>query len=504
MPNCLPAWLKDTLCLIAGALLTLSFAPFHWWIFAVISPAALAYCWQGVSVKRSFWRGFLFGIGLFGTGVSWVYVSIHTFGGTGFVVSSLITLILVCGMALYIGFQGLVYNGLFHVNNPIKILFAFPAVWVIFELIRSWLFTGFPWLLIGNGLIDTPLAGYAPILSVYGLSLIVTLIAALCLCTIQLKPYWQKGISAGAIVLLILVGWGLEQVHWTYPFGKPLTVALVQGNIAQSTKWEAGTQVKTMETYYALTKPYFDKDLIFWPENAIPMYESQAEPFLRLLNQEVGAKGGSVLLGLPIYHPKTSQYYNGAVVVGKGFGTYLKRHLVPFGEYIPLDNELGGLLSFLQIPMSNFSAGPDHQALLRMQDVKVALFICYESAFPFEIRKHIGHANLLATISDDAWFGKSIGPEQHEQIAQMRALETGRYMLRDTNNGVTSIISPTGQIIKQLPQFKRAVLTGSVREMRGETPWMRFGLLPIWMLIILMLTWVYFYSEAKSEDELST
>lgn len=491
--------LQDLACLIAGALLTLAFAPFGYWILAILCPMVLAYFWQNVSVGRSFWRGFLFGAGLFGSGVSWIYVSIHTFGNTGTFLSSLITVLFALAMGLFFAFQGLFYTAIFKVNNHLKILFAFPATWVLFELLRSWLFTGFPWLLIGNSMIGTSLAGYAPIFSVYGMGLVTTFIASLLLFICLPANRLQKGIAAGVIVVIFVAGWQLGKISWTYSFGKPLSVALVQGNIPQSTKWKAGTQVKTMETYYNLTKPYFKTNLVFWPENAVPMYESQATPFLHVLDRDMAQNHGAILLGLPIYHPQTQQYYNGAVVMGNGFGTYLKRHLVPFGEYIPFSDVLGKMLSFMDIPMSNFSSGPSSQALLRMQNVKVALFICYESAFPLEIRKYIDQANLLATISDDAWFGKSIGPLQHEQIAQMRALETGRYLVRATNNGVTSIINPRGEIMAKLPQFKRAVLSGTVREMRGETPWMRFGLLPIWMLLILMFVWVYFYSEGEGK-----
>lgn len=500
--NALIGWLGDCLAFIAGALLTLSFAPFKLWFLGILCPAALAFLWQRVTVRRSFWRGFLFGFGLFLGGTSWIYVSIHYFGGTGVFLSGLITVLFALGLALFYGFQGLIYNGLFISDNRIKIIFGFPAIWVIFELIRSWLFTGFPWLLLGNAFIDTPLAGFAPLLSVYGMSLVALLVASLLLITIQKSPHWMRALSILLIVLIFIFGWGLEKIQWTYAFGKPISVALVQGNIPQSVKWAPETQIQTMQTYYRLTKPYFGTDLILWPENAIPMYESEAQPFLRLLNGEADKKGSAILVGLPIYHQAENEYYNGAVVVGNGFGVYLKRHLVPFGEYIPLSRVFGRLLSFMNIPMSNFSPGPQEQALLRMQNVKVALFICYESAFPFEVRRNIDQANLIATISDDAWFGKSIGPLQHEQIVRMRALETGRYVVRATNNGVTNIINPKGKIVAQYPQFKRGVLTGKVREMRGETPWMRFGLLPLWLIIILMMAWVYFYSE--SVDEIKT
>lgn len=498
-----PSIALDCLSFIVGALMVLAFAPFSFWPFAISSPTALCFILNRSTPKRAALRGFLFGLGLFGFGVSWVYVSIHDYGGVSLPLAILITLLFVAGLSLCMLMKSYCYRVLFSRHNAARSALAFAGMWVLFELFRSWVFGGFPWLLLGYGVSNTPLVYFAPLFSIFGISLVTATIAGLLNVAIDHKCIGQRSWPIAIIILLFLTGFALKSVNWTTPIGKTLTVSLVQGNIPVDTKWDPSSQVKNLETYFKLSKHKLGRDIIVWPENAVPIFKSQATPFIKLLNEDADAKHSSILFGLPIDDLKTDQYFNGAMVVGNGFGTYKKRHLVPFGEYIPLQGLFGGLLQFLDIPMSSFTPGPNRQNLLRMQDARVALFICYETAYPTEVRRTINNANLLISISDDGWFGDSIGPIQHEQIAQMRALETGRYLLRDTNTGVTSIISPKGEIIAKLPSNQRAVLDGKIHEMRGSTPWMRFGLLPIWMLIALMLVGAYFYLENPSLEEKS-
>lgn len=494
-------WLYELIALISGALLVLAFAPFDFWPLGILSPAVLCYLFNRSTPLRAAVRGLFFGLGFFGCGISWIFVSIHQYGGVPLIPAILIMLLFVVFLSCYTALKGFIYCRLFPKQTPARSALAFGAIWLAFEMLRSWIFGGFPWLLLGYSISNTSIAHLAPLFSVYGLTLIAATMAGLLNTSFDHKGLIARAWPLCIIMILFAAGYFMRTINWTTPIGKPFTVSLVQGNVPVDTKWDPSSQVKNLELYFKLSKPELGRDIIVWPENAMPIFKSEAAPFIKLLNEDADKRHSAILFGLPIDNLKTGKYYNGAMVVGAGFGAYRKRHLVPFGEYIPFAKYFGGILQFLNIPMSSFSAGPANQALLRMHNARVALFICYETAYPIEVRQFINNANILISISDDGWFGRSIGPVQHEQIAQMRALETGRYLLRDTNTGVTSIISPKGKIISKLPAFKRAVLNGTIYEMRGQTPWMRFGMLPIWMLLVLMLAGAYFYVEAPEIDE---
>ncbi|MDO8954754.1 MAG: apolipoprotein N-acyltransferase [Gammaproteobacteria bacterium] len=477
---------KYLLCLISGALLTLSFAPFNQFYLGIICPLILLLCLQHASPKQAFWRGLIFGIGLFATGISWVYVSIHTYGNADIPLSLLITALLVLIMALFpalMVFSLAKWSKLSRLNG---MLCAFPAAWVLFEWMRSWIFTGFPWLLLGYSQISSPLAGFAPILSVFGVSLAAVWTSA------ALLAAWQSPKRARLFIIIALIlvwglGQGLRSVHWTKPDGSAVKVSMVQGNISQSIKWSQAYQDQILQTYQSLNKQAWGSSLIFWPEAAVPLLPEQVYGYLNSLNQAAKSNHAAILLGLPLDNATTQQYYNGAIVIGNGQGLYLKRHLVPFGEYVPLLNILGPLLNSLTIPMSSFSEGPDAQALPIMNGISVAVFICYESAFPEEFRDTLQNAQLIATLSDDSWFGHSLGLYQHQEMDQMRALETGRYLVRSTNNGGTSVVNPQGKIIASLPAFTAAVLNAQIIPMTGRTPWLIIGIWPLLGLILAML-----------------
>ena len=479
---------KYLLCLLSGALLAFAFAPFHFGWLAYLCPMALAYAWQDGTPSKNLFTGLLFGIGFFGVGVSWVYIPIAVYGNTDWWVAALATTGFVLILSAFLAISGWVYGRFFNSLSPtLALLTAFPALWVLFEWVRSWLFTGFPWLLIGYSQEALPLKGFAPIGSVYLVGFVSVWIAsALFLFLTNFKTskrYWWLIV---AIILFFICGSLSSKINYTKVAGKPITVALVQGNIPQSIKWQPGELTSTMATYWRLTQPILQPGrLVFWPESALPVLKQDIPSFLSLLNKEANLKESALLVGIPIaIHQK---YYNGAIVLGQGQGQYLKRHLVPFGEYVPLRHILGGFLSLLHVPMSEFSEGPSKQPLLKMQRLSVALYICYEIAFATEVRNTLENASLIANISDDSWFGHSFGPAQQEQIARMRALETGRYVVSATNNGITSIINPKGRVIKRIAAFTRGVLVGKVIPMKGNTPWLLWGMWPFDVLILLML-----------------
>jgi apolipoprotein N-acyltransferase len=473
--NCLIA----LFILIAGCLLPLAFAPFGFYPFAVICPAILLFAWLKCSAKQAFWLGYLFGIGFFTIGVSWMFISIHEYGGAGVMLAGLIIGLMILFLALFPALQGYLLTRFFK-NNSTKICLAFPSSWVLLEWIRSWIFTGLPWLLLGTSQTSSWLKGFAPLVGEYGVSFLVVLSSGL------LVLVFNKKILFSIITLLIIwcSGFTLTKINWTQAQGQPIKVALVQGDIPEQEKWTPEYLISTLQRYYQFTQQHWDASLIVWPETAIPMLQTQAHDFITLLQAQAKQHHVALITGIPIEEGFTD--YNAMIVVGEGEGTYYKRHLVPFGEYVPLLQWLGGLLNVLDMPMSSFTAGPLDHAPLHVHNFIVAPFICYEVAYEPIVLHELPQANVLVTISNDAWFGHSFASAQHLQIGQFRALETGRYHLFTTNSGVTAIIDAHGVIQNRAPVFTSTVLTGTIQMMQGTTPIVWLGIIPIIVLMGLL------------------
>ncbi|MCF6764900.1 apolipoprotein N-acyltransferase [Thiotrichales bacterium 19S3-7] len=478
--------LSSISAVISGAILTLAFAPFHIWIVAFISLAILFYLFSGAKTGRyAFYLGFLFGLGSFGTGVSWVYVSINTYGNTSAPIAVFITALFIIILSLFPAAVGFLNQKLCSKEkNSYQLCFIYPATWTLFEWLRSWLFTGFPWLFIGYTQTDTYLGGLAEAGSVYLVSFATCLCASAFIMIIRTKRMSARFVAICIIVLLWGLGWFfLQDQHWTVRAGRPLSVSLVQGDIKPMMKWDPLYLKHIQDTYMELTEKH-PADLIFWPENSIPIFPNYVEPYLKTLNQFAIEHNSAILLGMPLGNPD-KKYYNGAIVVGYGYGDYRKQHLVPFGEYLPLRSIFLPIMTWMDQPMSEFSAGADNQGTVTMQNINVALFICYEIAFPTLVRKDVQDASLVATITDDGWFGKTIAPWQHLQMTHMRSIEIGKPIIQATNDGVTAIITPNKVIT--YPPFKKGVLEGTVYAMKGQTPWVRYGMAPVLMLISLSL-----------------
>lgn len=481
------------LSFIAGALLTFAFAPFKIFPLAILSPALLLACWLNVSPIRAFWRGYFFGIGLFATGVYWVFISIHTFGNAPAWLATVITIGFVFILALFPAINGYVLNRFF-INNKTKIIYIFPVLWVFFEWIRSWIFSGFPWLFLGYSQINSPLKGYAPFLSVYAVSLAVVLTSALVVMIfLGLKEKNKKLIyfSVIGIILIWALGAILNLISWTKPVGKPVQISLVQGNIPQELKWVPDHVKPTLKLYQTLTEQHWDSKIIIWPEAAVPIPFQDAKDYLNHIASQALKHHTTVITGIFIKAPVNNDYYNSVVALGQGFGIYLKQRLVPFGEFTPMKVYLGKLLNFFDIPMSDVASGGGKPQPLIIGDIKIGVFICYEIAFPEQVRYQDGDIGMLLTVSNDAWFGHSIAQAQHLEMAQMRALELGRPILFVSNNGMTAFIDPSGKIHSEAPPFEQVVLTASMQPMQGKTPWQRYGMDPILLILIigLILGW---------------
>jgi apolipoprotein N-acyltransferase len=492
--------LLDTLCLIAGCCLPLAFAPLNLWFISPIAMAILWFGWMDVSPKRALFRGLLFGLGLYGIGVSWVYVSIHRFGQASIPLALLITFLFIVVLALCIALQGYILSILFqnskevHGRSFIKLLLAFPAGWVIVEWLRGWLFTGFPWVYLGYSQTDSLLRGYFPIIGVYGVSFLVAFSASLLV--ILLRRSWGQTHNLFFCLVSLLFmwsgGWLCDQIQWTRPQGNPISVSIIQGNIPQEEKWLPQNLSSILDQYLKLTETHWQQDLIIWPEAAVPSPLPYSQNFIDHLSKIVEQSNTNLLLGIPV-QTANGDFYNAAVLLNDQTGIYYKRHLVPFGEYLPFKRWIGGFMDFLHIPMSDFVEGLVDQKLLQLNHFSVAVYICYEIAYAELVRSDLPEAQLLITLTNDAWFGDSFAPFQHLQIGRVRSLETGRYGICSTNNGVTALIAPDGKLLKTLPQFKTGVLMGQVYAMRGVTPWVRMGTSVIIgiMFLLLFIAWIF-------------
>ncbi len=485
-------WLGNIIALFGGALLPLAFAPINIYPLAFISPALLLALLLQLKPGQSFWRGFFYGLGFFGVGVSWVFISIHRYGNTNAVLSFIFTLLFVAVLALFTASQGYLFNRLFLHNNRLKIVIAFPAIWVLIEWIRSWIFTGFPWLFLGYSQTNSLFKSFAPIVGIYGLSFIITLCSGLLVLIVRdgIRGWYKNLIPLILFGVLALL---LGQIKWTHPIGNSLRISLVQGNIPQSIKWEPQQAAASLDIYRRLTDEHWNSDIIVWPESAITFLLSDATGYLNDLSDMAKQHHTAILSGIPIseFDDKTNsnKYYSSMIVMGDGHGRYYKQHLVPFGEYVPFQNLLRGLFGFLNLPMSDFSDGTAHQQLLNAKGFNIAPFICYEIAFPNLVIAAASHANLLVTISDDTWFEDSLAPGQHLQMGQFWALATGRDVLFGTNSGTTAIINANGKIVATIPKFQQAVLIGTAQAMQGKTPAMILG--NIWPLLIITLLLIF-------------
>lgn len=480
----------SVLALIAGSLVTLSLAPWSIWPAALLSCCLYLGLLRRCSPAAAIWRGWLYGIGMFGTGTSWVYVSIHNFGNAGVPLSIFLTALFCAGLALLHALFAWIYVRFLR-DLMGGMLLGFPSLWVIFEWLRSWLLTGFPWLYLGYASLDTWLSGWIPVIGVFGGSMILTFTAS-CLYLAYMRRHLQAlMIYTIMVASLWLVGWQFQQAAWVAPASEqPLSVGIVQANIPQETKWLPAYYQPTLELYQEMTAPLLGRDLILWPESAIPNYFQRARDFLDPMAELAAERGSTLVSGIPWREQEQSQYFNSIVALGQGSGQYHKQRLVPFGEYVPLENWLRGLIDFFNLPMSAFSPGPAEQPPLLVQDFRLSPFICYEIVYPELVRKYARKADLMVTISNDTWFGDSIGPIQHLQMARMRALENGRYLVRGTNNGISAIIDERGNILTQSRRFQRETLIGDAQVMLGHTPFSGLGSLPILIICFAALVLV--------------
>ncbi|MDP1644163.1 MAG: apolipoprotein N-acyltransferase [Thiobacillus sp.] len=467
--------------LVAGALAVYGFAPFDFWPLPALSLAVLfGLLARTPSVRAGFLIGLVWGLGFFIAGVSWVFVSLSVYGGMAAWLAVLATFLFCAVLALFPATVGAL-QARWPVSPTLRLLLVIPLAWGVTEWVRGWLFTGFPWLVMGYSQVpNSPLAGYAPLVGVYGVSFLLALIAALLAWSVMTRGRLaQRAWATVTIVALGVGGQALRGIAWTTPDGAPTSVALLQGNIPQEMKWQPEKTLATLESYarMAAASP---AQLIVLPETALPLFESDLPDSYRAGLKSIGQQnGGDVLTGLPTGSLQGA-YYNSVISLGTAPSQrYHKVHLVPFGEYIPLKAVWGWVIQVLHIPLSDFARGAVEQPPLAIGGQRVAANICYEDAFGEEIIRQLPEASVLVNVSNLAWFGDSFAPWQHAQLSQMRALETGRMMLRATNTGVTAIIDARGHVLASLPLFKTGSLSGEIQGYAGSTPYVRWGNAPV-------------------------
>ena len=486
-----------------GVANTLAYSPFqNWWLPFVTLYFLITAINSAGTAKQAARYGFYYGLGWFGAGISWVHVAIADFGGLPLIASVFLMALLVGYLALFPALA----SWLTFKNIKRFQLWGFPVFWLVAEFLRATLFTGFPWLSLGYSQLEGPFRALAPIVGEFGLQAVVAVMAVSVYQFIfNVRHALGRKIDGLAITLIIFI-LGLNiystQKDWTGDLNRTVRLALVQGNIEQSIKWQPENELPTMEKYLSMSTEFFSQhDLIIWPEAAIPRLEILANDYLREVDKLAAETNTALITGIVDYQPETNLAYNNIIVLGKKladdqFGHYRylhnnrfnKHHLLTIGEFVPFESVLRKLGPIFDLPMSSFSRGYYQQDNLIAQSLKISPAICFEIAFSEQVRDNLyDNSDIILTVSNDAWFGASHGPWQHLQIAQMRALEFAKPVVRVTNNGITAIIDQNGEIVSLLPQFKAAVLSHKLDIYESNTIYREFGNSIAWLSVILIL-----------------
>jgi apolipoprotein N-acyltransferase len=479
-------WSTWGLALLAGMLFPLGLAPFDIWPIVPLSAALLYTVLVKADRESPSGLGFCYGVGFFSVGVSWVYVSIHVYGNTPIWVAVCLTALFCSGLALLFSMQSGLFHRLASQHWGWRSI-QFASLWVLFEWLRSWLLTGFPWAYAGYAALDSPVSGWIPVLGVYGLSWLLVLLGCLwveALLRPRIPLRWVIATTSTGII--VMSGLWLQGVNWSSPLGEPLRVAAIQPNVPLKEKWQPRYRSQILHDFATLTAQYEEgHDIVIWPESALPGYRDQLEELLDQADRRGRDTETTLITGLPTRD--AAGRYNSIIALGKGSGTYHKQKLVPFGEYVPMERWLRGLIGFFDLPMSQFTAGPTDQYPLIADEILLASFICYEVVYPDFVQSQSREAAVLVTISNDTWFGDTSGPWQHFQMARYRARELERDLVRSTNDGVSALISAAGDVIAAAPQFTEAVVTGTVQPRIGHTPFAATGSLPVLVFALITL-----------------
>lgn len=480
-PAGLNRWGGDVAALAVGASSVLAFAPFNAWPLAIVCPALLFALWTGVGPGRAGWRGFLYGAGEFLAGIYWIYIAVSGLGGAPWWLGVLLYVLLAFACAVFPAVLGFVARRLAAGPGPVWLLLL-PSGWALGEWVRSFALTGFPWLSLGYSQVIVPLGGYAPVLGLYGASFACVLAAVLVMWL--LRPRCRLAMRTATLAGLCGVfglGVGLGHVNWTHPSGEPFTVSMVQANIPQAAKWQPAKLRASLDLYMQLSRPHLSSDMIVWPEDAVATWYADALPYITDFVQAAREHDTAFAFGVPLFNSKTHEAFPVVLSLVPEPDVYFKRHLVPFGEYFPVPDWIKRWLAKHALPFSSFTPGPWQQQPLEVGQWKAAVALCYEIAFGRLLDTQLPEADFILNPSDDGWFGGSIALDQQFQMAQFAARETGRFVAAATDDGITGIIGPRGEVRARLPAHQTGVLTGEVTPYAGATPYVRWG---NWFVVI--------------------
>ncbi|KTC79334.1 apolipoprotein N-acyltransferase [Legionella cherrii] len=475
---------------IAGLLAPFGFAPFHIPGLILLSLAFLYSSLQNCSSKQGLSLGFFYGMGYFGFGVSWVIVSIHDYGQLNYCLAGLVTLIFIMYLSLFPALVAYLYKVLELKNRKLFSLVLFCVLWCLSEYCRATLFTGFPWLLVGTPLIDTPIKYVAPILGIYGLSLVSVLISALLTLAVAQNSSRRYHYLI-AIVLILISPMLFKNISWSKIKQEPISIGAVQANLSMRDKWDETLFWNLLDYYEKAINKLLGKQLIILPESAIPLPASYLDKYLlRLNNKALKAKSALMLGILQPTNDRETNYYNAIITLGQAKGKKLKRQLVPFGEYIP--KPLVRINHWFNLPEPNLLPGKRKQSLIQIENHPIASLICYEIAYPKLLREQMPKAQWIVSISDNGWFGHSLASYQQLQMAQVLSLLTGRYQVVVNNDGLSSVIDSGGDIIESLPPFSPGVLQSSILPAEGLTPWIIWHEYPSLIFCAIFIIFVLF------------
>jgi apolipoprotein N-acyltransferase len=492
LPRPSSALVRAVLALTAGAALAAAFAPLNLWPLAVLCPAVLMWLWQDAAPREAARLGFCFNAATFAAGTYWLYISIHGFGEAPIWLAFVLMLGLVAIMGLYHAALGYAAARWLPRTGLARWLVALPASWLLIEWWRGWFLSGFSWLSLGYSQTDTWLAGFAPLVGVYGLSAIL-LVSAGALATFALGTRRARLIAAFVLVVPWLAGAGLRHVSWTHVSGAPVSVAVIQGAIPQDQKWLDTNKDTTLKLYQALTEKALGVGLIVWPESATAEVANDIVPYLNHLNTEARTHHSALVMGVLRAESvpagkggegseDKTRYFNSVLAFDDTLNWYDKHHLVPFAEFFPVPHWVRSWLRLMSLPYSDFTPGAAEQPPLPAAHLQLGATICYEDAYGSSMLAVLRHADALVNVTNDAWFGHSTARHQHFQIARMRALEAGRYLVRAANDGISAVVGPHGEVIARAREFEPVVLISQIVPLMGLTPYAVVG---NWLIVSL-------------------
>lgn len=476
---------RGALALSAGALLVCAFAPLSWWPLAIVCPAVLMALWQGATPRQAAWYGFWFNAGTFLFGIYWIYVGLRL-GGTPVVLAAALLIALTAIMALYHAALGFAVTRWLPQRGGARWLFAVPAAWLLMEWWRGWFLSGFSWLSLGYSQTDGPLRHLAPVVGVYGIS------AALLLCAgaVTAFVFGCSRIRAAAAVAFAapwVAALVLGHFEWTHPAGAPVSVAVVQGAIPQDEKWAEDNLDTTLKLYHDLTEKVLGTRLIVWPESAPPDLINNLVPYLTNMYREAKTHGSALVTGVVRASDDGEQYYNSVLALDDGMTLYDKSHLVPFAEFFPVPSFVRSWLRLHSLPYSDFTRGAADQPALPAGGLHLAATICYEDGYGSSMLHVLRHADAMVNVTNDAWFGHSPARYQHFQIARMRAIEDGRFLIRAANDGISAVVGPHGEVLARAPDFVPYTLVSAVTPYMGLTPYAHVGNWPVVSVCVVVL-----------------